>query len=242
MLLCRAAANISDCFPSNFWILVWFLGCVQACTHRGWIYWCWCISLCHLGNSCCCLCVDPSGIIYVFWLPHLLFFSLESVNVFVLQSSIDPLLAADALMGGIFISLVLRSIHPKLVRCVFKWVRDICLEQNSSYVLVNKDRVCTSFMELLSMLSGAFCVLPFLSQYWFFDFSFFLVRNHENPAESWVDRTRLISENINIHVDPHLPMLLSPGLQLVLHILLYKVDFLQFTCSAFQSLQSLLDT
>lgn len=58
--------------------------------------------------------------------------------VFVLQSSIDPLLAADALMGGIFISLVLRSIHPKLVRCVFKWVCDICLEQNSSYVLVNK--------------------------------------------------------------------------------------------------------
>lgn len=32
------SAKISDCFPSNFWILVWFLGCAQACTHRGWIY------------------------------------------------------------------------------------------------------------------------------------------------------------------------------------------------------------
>lgn len=41
-------------------------------------------------------------------------------SVFILQSCIDPLLAAVALMGGIFISLVLRSVHPELVHCVYK--------------------------------------------------------------------------------------------------------------------------
>ncbi|KAG6394266.1 hypothetical protein SASPL_144850 [Salvia splendens] len=41
-------------------------------------------------------------------------------SVLILQSSIDPLLAIDALIGGILFSLGLRSIQPKLVRRVYK--------------------------------------------------------------------------------------------------------------------------
>ncbi|XP_057784430.1 uncharacterized protein LOC131001838 isoform X2 [Salvia miltiorrhiza] len=41
-------------------------------------------------------------------------------SVLILQSSIDPLLAINALIGGIFFSLGLRSIQPKLVRRVYK--------------------------------------------------------------------------------------------------------------------------
>lgn len=59
--LCLAAANFSDYFPSNCWILVGFLGCTQACNHGWWIYWWWCISICHLVNSYYFLCLDPSG-------------------------------------------------------------------------------------------------------------------------------------------------------------------------------------
>ncbi|KAL1537072.1 hypothetical protein AAHA92_29628 [Salvia divinorum] len=59
-------------------------------------------------------CIDDGVSQFVTWSIRII------SSVLILQSSIDPLLAIDALIGGILFSLGLRSIQPKLVRRVYK--------------------------------------------------------------------------------------------------------------------------